>query len=615
MSFALDLSSAVLRARADGKFCDVNIVVKGQDHRCHRLVLCSASSFFKTALGDTENSTGKMMIRGIDLSIFTILLDYIYGEDIVLTRDNAADILFASLKLGMERLQRECERYLGDHMTSDTSIEVWRTARMKQLTDLQTIAFEWIVAHFDNVVSTESFIALKADELSVILREDKLKVPSEEFVFEAVMKWMRHHPSSRKSNLSTVLASVRLPFINPHYLLHYFTSNDVLIRNKSCHRLVENAKAYQLLPGRRAEFSSSTTVPRASAGVEDIIIVIGGYIEQHRQHDGSSATSATVSSLTTPQTPVTQHRRVQHQGNIQTTPKHTREFIRANVVLHQSYTTSRTVHGYSFLSNHWYKLASLPQDPGFDFATSAHGSSIFVSGGTLTSKRLQRFDKNRWISENSLPEQRCSHSSAVVGDHLYLVGGLWFDGRGVFGGMVSSISKFSVSSDAWESCSGTLQVPVQKPAVAVIHDKIYLFGGVDQYGNHVKTTQYYDTSKDGSCVLHSIPSPATEIRALAVDDVVYLVSRYGLQQFTEDKLICKASLSELDGCVDFEVCQHRGQVYVMGGFHESTLRGSRVIISKNFDVKTQAHFLGFHRAGFGCVKVTLGKKYLKGHRQ
>ncbi|XP_046551818.1 kelch-like protein 29 [Haliotis rubra] len=573
MSFALDLSSAVLRARADGKFCDISVVVKGQDHRCHRLVLCSASSFFKTALGDTENSTGKMIIRGIDLNIFTILLDYIYGEDVVLTGDNAADIMFASLKLGMERLQHECERYLGDHMTSETSIEVWRTSRIKKLADLQTLAFDYIVANFVDVASTESFKALKADELSGILREDKLKVPSEEFVFDAVMKWLRHNPSSRKGNLSTVLASVRLPFINPHYLLHCIASNDVVIRNKLCLQLVENAKAYQLLPGRRAEFSSSRTVPRTSAGVEDIIIVIGGYVEKHRQQDGSSATS---------------------------TP---------------TYPTSRTVHGYSFQSNHWYRLASLPHDPGFDFATSAHGSTIFVSGGTLTSKRLQRFDKNRWISENSLPEQRCSHSSAVVGDHLYLVGGLWFDARGVCGGMVSSISKFSVSSDVWGNCSGILQIPVQKPAVAVIHDKIYMFGGVDQYGNYVKKTQYYDTSKDESCVLHSTPSPATEIRALTIDGEVYLVSRYGLQQFTDGKLICKASLPELDGCVDFEICQHRGQVHVIGGSHEGDLRASRVLISKNsFEVKTQPHFLGFHRAGFGCVKVTLGKKYLKGNR-
>ncbi|XP_067681316.1 kelch-like protein 29 [Haliotis asinina] len=614
MSFALDLSSAVLRARADGKFSDISVVVKGQDHRCHRLVLCSASSFFKTALGDTENSTGKMIIRGIDLNIFTILLDYIYGEDVVLTGDNAADILFASLKLGMEKLQRECERYLGDHMTSVTSIEVWRTSRIKKLTDLETLAFDYIVANFADVVSTESFKALKADELSGILREDKLKVPSEEFVFEAVMKWLRHNPSSRKGNLSTVLASVRLPFINPHYLLHCIASNDVIIRNKLCLQLVENAKAYQLLPGRRAEFSSSRTVPRTSAGVEDIIIVIGGYVDKHRQQGGSSTTST---PLTTSQTTVNQNQgHVQHQANAQTTTSHRREFIRANVLLHETYPTSRTVHGYSFQSNHWYRLASLSHDPGFDFATSAHGSTIFVSGGTLTSQRLQRFDKNRWISENSLPEQRCSHSSAVVGDHLYLVGGMWFDDRGVCGGMVSSISKFSVSSDVWETCSGTLQIPVQKPAVAVIHDKIYLFGGVDQHGNYVKKTQYYDTSKDESCVLHSIPCPATEIRALSIDGEVYLVSRYGLQQFTDGKLICKASLPELDGCVDFEICQHRGQVYVIGGSHEGRLRGSRVLISTNsFEVKTQSHFLGFLRAGFGCVKVTLSKKYLKGNRQ
>lgn len=56
-----------------------------------------------------------------------------------------------------------------------------------------------------------------------------LKVPSEETVFEAVMKWIKHKFEDRKEHLPILLENVRLPLLTPRYLTDVIDSEVSLI--------------------------------------------------------------------------------------------------------------------------------------------------------------------------------------------------------------------------------------------------------------------------------------------------------------------------------------------------------------------------------------------------
>lgn len=58
------------------------------------------------------------------------------------------------------------------------------------------------------------FVHLEPSELLEILRDDMLNVKSEEFVFEAIRKWIAYDAERRKEHLPMLIRTVRLGTLN-----------------------------------------------------------------------------------------------------------------------------------------------------------------------------------------------------------------------------------------------------------------------------------------------------------------------------------------------------------------------------------------------------------------
>lgn len=54
---------------------------------------------------------------------------------------------------------------------------------------------------------------MEAETLAQLLDSDRITVPNEEVVLDAVIRWMQHAPDSRGSELGTLLEHVRLPLL------------------------------------------------------------------------------------------------------------------------------------------------------------------------------------------------------------------------------------------------------------------------------------------------------------------------------------------------------------------------------------------------------------------
>ena len=59
--------------------------------------------------------------------------------------------------------------------------------------ELQEAAFTYVLVHFEEIVllaESEEFLSLSVDELVELLYKDQLNVKMEEYVFEAVLRWV-----------------------------------------------------------------------------------------------------------------------------------------------------------------------------------------------------------------------------------------------------------------------------------------------------------------------------------------------------------------------------------------------------------------------------------------
>ncbi|XP_046371319.1 kelch-like protein 24a [Haliotis cracherodii] len=590
MGFPEDEHTKTIRRGLSGllnneKFSDVIVTVAGREFKCHKFILSLFSCYFEAMFtsGMRESIENRVNLPDVNADVFYRILLFMYQCEDIVDMDTAQDVLLVASRLQIKCLQDYCEKFLSKKIGVNNCISLWRMSKMHNFQKMNTTAFETICRSFQELVSSESFNDLTPDELKIIIESDQLIICGEEAVADAVLSWVEaDHGNNkwRKTQLSYLLEVVRLPLTTPEYLRHKVEQNDLVRKSKEAQDLVEEAKNFQMMPARRQDFSSPRTTPRKSADTEEVVFIIGGATDRANENQTS-------------------------------------------------------VYCYSFTCDEWYSLTNLPCDIGKGSAACVHGSSLFLTGGSKNVKVMYRYEKSRWIKGEAMPHGRWHHVTVAVGDRLYNIGGMK-DSLDSESDLVACIDEYHISGERWHQ-AGTLAVPVHQAGMAVLHEKIFCFGGLDKDGNFSSAIQYFDVSKKTACQVGYLPSPLSEhLKAVTIDDDVYVISSQseGLQLFKLDNssmdvcnlvhvnLIQTINLPEL---THFSVFQHEGNLYLVGGYEEGegtstsddnrTMSDSIHIIrfpdSANAGYTLDSMPMPSKKAEVALAKMHLSKKYLK----
>lgn len=100
-------------------------------------------------------------------------------------------------------------------------------------TNLVESAEKYIEQCFHEVSMSEEFLNLSVQDVKSILQRNDLRVESEEQVFEACMRWVKHN-DKRNMFLPEILAEVRLPLLSPLYLTDRVATEDLIRTSHQC---------------------------------------------------------------------------------------------------------------------------------------------------------------------------------------------------------------------------------------------------------------------------------------------------------------------------------------------------------------------------------------------
>ncbi|XP_068433602.1 kelch-like protein 29 [Clinocottus analis] len=321
-------------------------------------------------------------------------------------------------------------------LTAANCLGVLAMAEAMTCTELHNMAKAFALQNFPEVAGQEEILSVSKEDLVAYLSNDSLNTKAEELVYETVIKWIKQDPDSRVQTLSDLLAAVRLPFIHPSYLLNVVDNEELIKSSEACRDLVNEAKRYHMLPHARQEMQTPRTRPRLSAGVAEVIVLVGG-----RQAIGMSQRSLTAVTCFNPQ------------------------------------------------SSKWYPLASLPFYDREFFSVISAGDNIYLSGGTETGVMLadvwcymSLLDNWNLVSRMTVP--RCRHNSLVYDGKLYTIGGLGVSGN------LDHVERYDTITNQWETVS-PLPKPVHSAAATVCGGKVYVFGGVNEAGRSAGVLQSY----------------------------------------------------------------------------------------------------------------------------
>ncbi|XP_034555326.1 kelch-like protein 29 [Notolabrus celidotus] len=423
------------------EFTDLKIIVDGKEFEVHQNVLASCSLYFKDlvkrSLGETRR--GEMLelnMSNINADVLELLLEFVYTGSLVINSANAKTLLEAANKFQFNTFCKVCVSFLEKQLTAANCLGVLAMAEAMSCIELHNMAKAFALQNFPEVAGQEEILSVSKKDLVSYLSNDSLNTKAEELVYETVIKWIKQDPDPRVQSLSELLAVVRLPFIHPSYLLNVVDNEELIKSSEACRDLVNEAKRYHMLPHARQEMQTPRTRPRLSAGVAEVIVLVGG-----RQSIGMNQRSLTAVTCFNPQ------------------------------------------------NSKWYPLASLPFYDRDFFSVISAGDHIYLSGGTdagvmVADVWCYMSLLDNWSLVSRMTVARCKHSSLVYDGKLYTIGGLGVSGN------LDHVERYDTITNQWETVS-PLPKPVHSAAATVCGGKVFVFGGVNEAGRSAGVLQSY----------------------------------------------------------------------------------------------------------------------------
>ncbi|XP_029348142.1 kelch-like protein 2 [Acyrthosiphon pisum] len=202
-------------------FCDIKL--ETEDKKiifAHKVVLASASPFFHAMFTNfAEKNHDLVVMREIDSTALQLLVNFIYSGAIVVTEENVQVLLQAADLLQLQEVKDVCCDFLEKQLCSTNCIGIKEIADLHSCTKLLTNSELYIQQHFSEVVDGEEFLSLSYEQVVKLISSDELIVPSEEKVYESIIRWVKHELGLRKTIFPQLMEQIRLPLISKHYIL------------------------------------------------------------------------------------------------------------------------------------------------------------------------------------------------------------------------------------------------------------------------------------------------------------------------------------------------------------------------------------------------------------
>ncbi|CAL1545214.1 unnamed protein product [Lymnaea stagnalis] len=404
------------------ELCDVEINVGKKLFFCHRLVLACVSEYFRAMFQSqmTEATERSISIKDIEEDAMEKLIQYAYTSRIKLSTDNVQSILYAASILQIETVANACSNFMQSHLHPTNCIEVRSFAEAHNRVELIKTTDNYIRDNFISVSQNEEFLSMPIEILASLAASADLNVDSEEQVYTAILSWIKHDTEKRGEFLSSLLAMIKLPLLNPTFLVEQVEKDELIRNNLKCRDLLDEAKSYKMSQASLVPEINITERSRPRKSYAGVLFCVGG-----RGASGDPFKSIECYD-----------------------PRQDKWFPVADM------TTRRRHVGVCSYN-------------GFLYAVGGHDGVDHLRSGEVFDPK-----SNTWKPIAQMETLRRGIALACLGDVIYAVGGL--DDATCF----NTVERYDPSRDSW-SFIAPMEVPRGGVGVATLKGHLYALGGND----------------------------------------------------------------------------------------------------------------------------------------
>lgn len=203
-----------------------------------------------------ESRIKEITMKEIEPNALESLINYAYSGQVRIDNQNVQSLMVGASFLQLTKVRNACADFLISRFHPHNVLGIRQFADSMGCTHLIEAADKYIDQNFAKVVQSEEFLVLDFSELIDLIRRDELNVPSEEIIFEACMKWVKHMEEKRDVLFPQVLSKVRLPLLSPQFLADRVAREELIRSSHQCRDLLDEAKDFHLMPERRGLLQS-----------------------------------------------------------------------------------------------------------------------------------------------------------------------------------------------------------------------------------------------------------------------------------------------------------------------------------------------------------------------
>ena len=519
---AKDLLQCANENRKSGLFNDINIQVGNECFPCNKMVLSCYSTYFQTMFRTEmqERYQDTVELQGFDGKYIKMLIDYMYGEAIVIDDENVVQLLAAADYLQLQDVKDLCIEYFKTDLTIANCLDALKTHVLFKPKLPPDHIYLFISENFDAVSQQEKFRELENNEITTLLENLNKSQICHESIYNAIINWVEHSQDNRKGEFSSLFDFVDLTKVSSVFFNDVVLNNSLFTESEHCFCLIKtlttkmqqsasqrhNCSAILRVGGLQKSPSAvevynvngqantnypplPTTTSLAFHCVETVdsaVFCIGGH---------TTTATANVYRMDLKARELTWSE-VEHMAE----PRcyHAAAIVKNNVIVAGGFVGKNltTTEMYDVNRNKWMRLSSMNTGRSGHALVACKGCLYAVGGfcndGNANTEKLNELE-GEWKIAQPLNTPRNRLAAVCVDGVIYAMGGNKQELAG--NDVQKSAEKYLPAENKWFYISD-MNTERWGHVACVLRGRIFVIGGQDQNGNYVRTIECYDPVTD-----------------------------------------------------------------------------------------------------------------------
>ncbi|KAJ5070917.1 pep-cterm sorting domain-containing protein [Anaeramoeba ignava] len=205
-----DLKSLLNKTENEENFYDFEVFFdsinlnenqKQKPIKCHKAILSSRSEYFKSLFRSKmkEYQENKIVLPDVSRNTFETVLEYIYTGKILITLENAVEVLLFSSKYLFEELVPIFSEFIQSNFSFETVVDVLKIAEVMNLEELLDFSYQFIYDNFPSFVTSPFFYELEERHLIKILSSNET-IGNEFEIFQSLVDWGKNKTNPKQKN-------------------------------------------------------------------------------------------------------------------------------------------------------------------------------------------------------------------------------------------------------------------------------------------------------------------------------------------------------------------------------------------------------------------------------